>query len=263
VYLYFLPLVFGIYTMGKVYVTSRFFHVYMMVGLIVTGAFFKIIFESVFPCKPENSYAEWTVYSIIYLGTSLCNYVIFTWLFIWHRTYITTLQESELDLLCDKEFGDEADSDEVRQEKFQNAVDTLLNTTETQWSRFKIGYKVLLFFSVANDLFNMVWTIINEDANTVEGEASQCFGLFINLIAAILVFRSFNKLANLLNKNPKVKINKNMVWVNRFICFGLVVFGLGLDPTEVNGADVGANIFTILIEMTILVFCWNLSTPLP
>lgn len=101
VYAYFLPLVFGIYTMGKVYVTNRFFHVIMMIALIVSGAFFKIIFEAIFPCKPENNRGEWTLYAITFAGTTLVNYVLFSWLYIWHQTYITTLQQSELDLLCD------------------------------------------------------------------------------------------------------------------------------------------------------------------
>lgn len=116
---------------------------------------------------------------------------------------------------------------------------------------------------MANDLFCMASTIYEQNAKTEDGLISQWIGIGINLIAALLVFRSFNKLAALLKKNPNVMVNKNMVWVNRVICFCLVIFNFGIDPEKVNFADVGANVFTILIEMTILVFCWNLATPLP
>ena len=128
VYAYFLPLVFGIYILGKMHVANRFFHALMMIALILISAFSKILFETLFPCK--GSGVNWTAYAIIFALSGLFNYVLFTWLYIWKHTQLATLQETQLNTLCEKEFGSDSDTDEARQQQFEAEVEAILATTQ-------------------------------------------------------------------------------------------------------------------------------------
>jgi len=67
--------------LGKALSTKNYFHVNMMMAMIIVGAFSEVVFSSIFPCNDDRKSWEW--YAILQVGSNFSSYVMFTWLYIW------------------------------------------------------------------------------------------------------------------------------------------------------------------------------------
>ena len=125
---YFLPVGYGLVVLFKIIGSNRFFHAFMLTGLILASASCKILYEALFPC--DGSDVHWMWFTIVFGLSNLFNYVLFTWLYIWKQTELTTSMQTQLKQCELKEYGSDSDTDEARQKQFEAEVTTIIATNQ-------------------------------------------------------------------------------------------------------------------------------------
>ena len=69
-----------------------------MLGVTFVGNFCMIVFNSTYACTPiaEISLTGWIGYAFLSAGSTLFNYMLMIWLWIWFDTYVAKTRESKL-----------------------------------------------------------------------------------------------------------------------------------------------------------------------
>ena len=88
--------------LGRAY-NRPFIQVLLMLSLIILGSISVLVYNSVFTCKTDEEIEDhqWAWFGLTYFGSNLMNYLLYAWLYQWHKVYLQKNQEAELMILLE------------------------------------------------------------------------------------------------------------------------------------------------------------------